>query len=85
MTRMAVFGGASLKRRLRDTARGGLEYEFHPLPAPRARLELDPERLEGALLEVGKDTRVSAVKALRRALPAHRATYVNVKYINMRA
>jgi diguanylate cyclase (GGDEF)-like protein len=69
MTRVAVFGGASLKRRLRGTARGGLEYEFHPLPAPRARLDLDPERFDGALLEAGRDTRVSAVRALRRALP----------------
>ena len=69
MTRVAVFGGASLKRRLQGTARGGLEYDFLQLPAPRERPALDPQHFAGALLEAGKDSRVGAVKALRRILP----------------
>ncbi len=69
MTRVAVFGGASLKRRLRAAARGDLEYEFLAPPAPRATLKLDPRSFAGALLEIDGSTKASAVKALRRGLP----------------
>ena len=69
MTRVAVFGGASLKRRLRGAAGGRLEYEFAPLPAPRSRPELDVRSLAGALVEIGKDTKRGTVQAVRRGLP----------------
>ena len=69
MTRVAVFGGASLRRRLRGAAGGALEYEFLATPAPRARLELDPGRFAGALLEIEDGTKDTTVRALRRALP----------------
>ena len=69
MARVLVFGGSSLRRRLRGTARAGLDYEFLPLPGPRSRLELDPRRLAGALIEAGPETKSRTVKVVRQALP----------------
>ncbi len=69
MTRVAVFGGASLRRRLRRTTGGKLEYELLPLPAARSRPELDGREYAGALVETGRDTGARTVQAVRRALP----------------
>ena len=69
MARVAVFGGSSLKRRLKATTGPGLEYEFQPIPSPRARLEIAPRRLAGALVEAGPDTKPSSIRVVRRALP----------------
>ena len=69
MTRVAVFGGASLRRRVRGTSGGKLEYEFFPLPAARSRPDLEGADFAGALVETGKDSRARAVQAVRRALP----------------
>ena len=52
MARVAVFGGPSLKRRLKGL-RGSLEYAFFPLPGP-ASPGPGPGSFEGALIEVGK-------------------------------
>jgi diguanylate cyclase (GGDEF)-like protein len=68
VTRLAVFGGTSLRRRLRAGTKGKIEYDFFPVPAPRARLDLDPRPLAGALLEVGEAAKPATVRALRRAL-----------------
>jgi diguanylate cyclase (GGDEF)-like protein len=68
LARVAVFGGSSLRRRLRGATGAGLEYEFLPTPGPRARLALAPRRFAGALVEVGPDTRPGSVRAVRRAL-----------------
>ena len=70
MARVLVFGGSSLRRRLRGTAGAGLEHEFLPLPGPRSRLELDPRRFAGALIEAGPETKPRTVKVVRQALPA---------------
>ena len=55
MTRVAVFGGASLRRRLRAAAGGKIEYEFLPLPAARSRLDLEVQELAGGLVEIGTE------------------------------
>ena len=69
MTRVVVFGGAPLRRRLRGATGGKLEYEFLPLPAARSRPELEAAGLAGALVEVGKDTKARTIQTVRRALP----------------
>ena len=52
LTRVAVFGGPSLRRRLKRRA-GALAYEFVRAGARRA--PLDPARFAAALLAVGAD------------------------------
>lgn len=74
---MAVFGGASLKRRLVGTS--ALTYEFMPLPAGRARVEIDSRRFAGALVEAREGTGVGSVRAVRRALPGKPVGGVAVK------
>jgi diguanylate cyclase (GGDEF)-like protein len=69
LTRVAVFGGSSLKRRLRGATTPGLEYEFVPIPAPRRSLALDPRRFTGALIEAAPQMKRCTVQAVRRALP----------------
>jgi len=63
---VAVFGGKSLKRRLRG-APGVLVYETVPPSGPDAG---DAARFSAGLLEVTRRTRPQAVAAARRALPA---------------
>jgi diguanylate cyclase (GGDEF)-like protein len=69
LTRVAVFGGASLKRRLRGPTTAELEYEFVPIPANRTNLALDPRRFAGALIEAAPRMKRRTVQAVRRALP----------------
>jgi diguanylate cyclase (GGDEF)-like protein len=69
VTRVAVFGAPSLKRRLRSSDSTRLEYEFRPLPRPRGRLDLEARRYAGALVDAGSGTKVRHVQAVRRALP----------------
>ena len=64
---MAVFGGPSLKRRLKGR-RGALEYAFFPLPGP-ASPGPAPGAFDGALIEVGPRVGPDTVRAVRRALP----------------
>ncbi len=67
MTRVAVFGGSALRRRLRGAKGGALSYEF--LAPPEARsAPLDTAGFQGALVEVDRDTGARSVKAVRRAL-----------------
>jgi diguanylate cyclase (GGDEF)-like protein len=68
VTRVAVFGRPSLRRRLRSSAGEGLAYEFVPARGDGAS-HLDPARYDAALLEVGRGTSVAAVRRARRALP----------------
>ena len=68
MTRVAVFGGPSLRRRLRASARDGLSYEFFAPPAGRDRAGLDPRRFSGALVEAGPEATAAAVQRVRDAL-----------------
>ena len=67
MARLAVFGGPTLKRRLRG-ARGALEYVFFPL-REAARLAGRPGDLDGALVEISPRTGPGTIRAVRRALP----------------
>jgi diguanylate cyclase (GGDEF)-like protein len=68
MVRVAVFAGATLKRRLEGAAGEGLEYVFFPPPAESAR-PADIGGLDGALVELGPRLGAASVRALRRALP----------------
>lgn len=67
MTRVAVFGGPSLRRRLRDAPGGALEYEF--VRAGAAARRLDPARFDAALVELGPAGSAHSVGSARRALP----------------
>jgi len=67
--RVAVFGDASLRRRLRPSVREGLGYEFFTLPPPREAPGLEPRRFAGALVEAGPALRAATVERVRRALP----------------
>jgi diguanylate cyclase (GGDEF)-like protein len=69
VTRVAVFGGSSLRRRLREAPGGALAYEFLAAPDANGAKPLDPARFQGALVEVGRETPARAVKAVRRVLP----------------
>ena len=70
MARVAVFGGSSLRRRLREAGGGTLAYEFLAAPdAKNGTKPLDPSRFQGALVEVGQATEARTVRAVRRALP----------------
>jgi diguanylate cyclase (GGDEF)-like protein len=67
--RVAVFGGSSLRRRLREARGAALAYEFLAAPDSNGARPLDPTRFQGALVEVDHETPAKAVKAIRRALP----------------
>ena len=73
MARVAVFGGPSLKRRLKGL-RGALEYAFFPLPGPTSPGPGSPPvgakgPFDGALLEIGRGVGSETVRAVRRAVP----------------
>jgi len=68
VTRIAVFGDPSLRRRLRASSRDGLAYDFFAIPGGRSRPALDPRRFAGALVEVGPGLRSATVRRLRQAL-----------------
>jgi diguanylate cyclase (GGDEF)-like protein len=65
VTRVAVFGRSSLRRRLRGS--GALDYEFFATSAA-ARKRLDPARFQAALLELDGATSQLA-RAIRSSLP----------------
>jgi diguanylate cyclase (GGDEF)-like protein len=67
MLRVAVFAGASLRRRLKG-ASGRVAYAFFPAPG-RATPRLAPGAFAGALLEAGARTSAAALRSVRRALP----------------
>jgi diguanylate cyclase (GGDEF)-like protein len=68
VTRVAVFGGPSLRRRLKDAPGGALAYDFVPAGGADGR-RLDASRYDAALVEVGRDGSARAVGRARRALP----------------
>jgi len=68
LTRVAVFGNPSLRRRLKGAPGGALAYEFVSAD-PGAARGLDATRFAAALVEVGPRTGASALRAVRRALP----------------
>ena len=68
MTRVAVFGGPSLRRRLKGAPGSALSYEFIPAGGDAGR-RLDPSRYDAALVEIGPGTSARAVGRARRALP----------------
>ncbi len=68
MTRVAVFGGPALRRRLKGAPGSALSYEFVPASGNGAR-RLDPSRFDAALVEIGRGTSARAVGRVRRALP----------------
>jgi len=74
VARVAVFGGPSLKRRLKGL-RGALEYAFFPLPGPASPGPQSPGPagargpFDGALIEVGRGVGPETVRAVRRAVP----------------
>jgi diguanylate cyclase (GGDEF)-like protein len=66
MARVAVFGGAALRRNLRTAGRPRVEYVFFDRTACPSRGTL--KGMEGALLELVRGTRPAALKALREGL-----------------
>jgi diguanylate cyclase (GGDEF)-like protein len=66
VARVAVFGGPSLRRRLKEV-RGILEYAFFPLPGSGTSVDTRGS-FQGALIEIGPRTGPAAVRAVRRAL-----------------
>ncbi|MGE5125781.1 MAG: GAF domain-containing protein, partial [Betaproteobacteria bacterium] len=66
MARVAVFGGPSLRRRLKGAPGGALSYEF--VAAGDGKGRLDAARYDAGLVEVGLRTSPSLVRRLRRAL-----------------
>jgi diguanylate cyclase (GGDEF)-like protein len=69
VTRVAVFGGPSLRRRLKEAPGGALAYEFLRLPAGLRGDALLPGRFSAGLIEVGARTHRRLLEAVRRALP----------------
>jgi diguanylate cyclase (GGDEF)-like protein len=67
LTRIAVFGGRTLRGRLKG--RGALAYEFLPAPARGRAKPLDAARFAAGLLLVSAGTSPKQVSAVRRALP----------------
>lgn len=65
MTRVAVFGGPGLRRRLRDASGGTLCYEFVRSGAERG---LDPTRFDAGLVDLGGTSAPRALSLARRAL-----------------
>jgi diguanylate cyclase (GGDEF)-like protein len=68
VTRVAVFGGPALRRRLKGAPGSALSYEFVPASGNGAR-RLDSSRFDAALVEIGSRTSARAVGRARRALP----------------
>ena len=65
MARVAVFGGASLRRNLKAGASRGVEYAFYaPTTAPE-----DTKGFDGALVELPGPAGGRALQALRKAAP----------------
>jgi len=67
MTRVAVFGGPTARRRFKGLAHR-LVYEFLRAPGGRAAPAVDASRYDGGLVEVTSATSARAVRAVRRAL-----------------
>jgi diguanylate cyclase (GGDEF)-like protein len=67
MTRVAVFGSPTLKRRLR--AGDGVDYDLLCAAGAAPRRAVEPGRYDAALVQAGAGTRPAAVRAARRALP----------------
>jgi diguanylate cyclase (GGDEF)-like protein len=67
MTRVAVFGGPSLRRRLRSPG-GRLAYVFLPVPPAGGAPLVDASRFAGALVDVARAS-TRSVQAVRQALP----------------
>jgi diguanylate cyclase (GGDEF)-like protein len=77
MARVAVFSGPALRRNLRAEA-GGLSYEFFPPLGGRApRPDLDG--FAGALVELAKSGRGSALPALRKLMDGRPVGSVSLK------
>ena len=69
MTRVAVFGAPSLRRRLKGAPGGALSYEFVREDGDDGLRGLDPQRFAAALVELGPRTSAATLRAIRRALP----------------
>jgi diguanylate cyclase (GGDEF)-like protein len=67
MTRVAVFAGPSLRRRLQKAQGQGLAYDFLP-PRSLARPRLDGRAYAGALMDLNQAASAPALRALRRCL-----------------
>ena len=67
MTRVAVFAGPSLKRRLEKAQGQGLTYEFHS-PRSLKHPSLDGHGYAGALMDMASPATAPALRALRRRL-----------------
>src|SRR5437762_13275712 len=65
MARLAVFGGASLRRTLKGSPGDGIAYDFFP---PTKAKAADLRHFDGALVELGRDG-AAVLKALRKAAP----------------
>ncbi len=68
MARVAVFGGSSLRRSLKDAPDGELTYAFFPLPSGPAGAD-DLGAFDGALVELGSRTGPVALRLVRQRLP----------------
>lgn len=68
MSRVAIFGGPSLKRNLDTAGVKGLQYDFFPMSG-LGRASLDLRTADAALLELTPRTAVAAIRTLRRLLP----------------
>ena len=68
MSRVAVFGGPSLKRNLESTATRELTYDFFSLAALGRGIP-DLRGFDGALVELAPRTGAAALRLLRRLLP----------------
>jgi diguanylate cyclase (GGDEF)-like protein len=66
MARLAVFGGASLRRNLKGSPSDGIAYDFFP---PAKAKVADLRRFDGALVDLGCRDGASVLKALRKAAP----------------
>jgi diguanylate cyclase (GGDEF)-like protein len=69
VTRVAVFGGPSLRRRLKGAPGSALSYEFLPVPDGNGTGPLELARFRAALVEVGAQTSARILQLVRRALP----------------
>jgi diguanylate cyclase (GGDEF)-like protein len=67
MTRVAVFAGPSLKRRLEKAQGQGLTYEFHS-PRSLKHPSLDGDGYAGVLMDMASPATAPALRALRKRL-----------------